>query len=133
VRKSGQTIYLLISIAALVIGSTFLFRGEGSMPAVNPVLALLVSSMVTVYFWVATRKALEVDRIRPIHDLSALIGAVGEAKTPIHEEGSVQVAGELWSAQSDQPIPEGARIRVLGRDGFILKVEAFPLPAEVQQ
>jgi membrane-bound ClpP family serine protease len=61
--------------------------------------------------------------MRPAHDLEALVGAVGEAKTSIHDEGSVQVAGELWSAKSQQSIPEGTHIRVTGRDGFRLVVE----------
>jgi membrane-bound serine protease (ClpP class) len=52
-----------------------------------------------------------------------LIGSIGEAKTEINDEGSVQVGGELWSARSDQAIPLGARVRVIAREGFILKVE----------
>ena len=54
----------------------------------------------------------------------ALVGQVGEAKTRIHEEGSVQVAGELWSAGSKSPIPAGRQVKVTARDGFILEVES---------
>ena len=39
VRRSGQLIYLAVAIGALVVGSLFLFRGEGLRPAVNPFLA----------------------------------------------------------------------------------------------
>ena len=35
-------------------------------------------------------------------DLSALVGQMGEAKTRVHKEGSVQVDGELWSARSQK-------------------------------
>jgi membrane-bound serine protease (ClpP class) len=59
----------------------------------------------------------------PVHDLEGLIGATGVAKSTISEEGSVQVAGELWSAKSDEVIPEGSQVRVVGREGFDLKVE----------
>ena len=48
---------------------------------------------------------------------------MGEAKTSIADEGSVQVAGELWSAKSEQAIPEGTHVRVTGREGFSLVVE----------
>jgi membrane-bound serine protease (ClpP class) len=68
-------------------------------------------------------KTLEVEKTRPVHDLEALIGVIGEAKTDIHADGSVQVAGELWTARSKQPVPLGSRVRVIGRDGFILEVE----------
>jgi membrane-bound serine protease (ClpP class) len=126
VRYPRQWIYLALMILALVTGSAFMFRSENWMPAVNPVLALVVSSVVSGYFWVATRKVLESERARPIHDLTTLIGAIGEAKTNVYQEGSVQVAGELWSAYSEEPISAGARVRVVSREGLILKVEAHP-------
>lgn len=123
VKKSRQPVYLGISILALVIGSVFLFRGQGWQPVVHPALAVLVSALVIGFLWLVVRKAIEAEQARPSHDLEALIGAIGEAKTDIHQEGSVQVAGELWSARSAQPIPGGARVRVVGREGLILDVE----------
>jgi membrane-bound serine protease (ClpP class) len=126
VRRSGRLIYLGISILALVVGSAFLFRGEGWRPAVDPLLALVVSVLVTGFFWIVVRKSLEAEQARPSHDLGALIGLAGEAKSEIHAEGTVQVAGELWTARSAEPIPDGARVRVTGREGFILDVEAEP-------
>lgn len=122
-RKSGNLIYLGISIVALVIGSIFLFQGVGGRPAVNPVLAIAVSTLSAGFLWFVGRKVLEVESIRPTHDLAALIGASGEAKSEIYAEGSVQVAGELWAARSQQPIPDGSKVRVIGREGFILEVE----------
>jgi len=125
VRKAGQWVYLAISILALMIGSAFLFRGEvWWQPAVNPLLALFVSLLTGGFLWLITRKTIEASLARPSHDLSALLGAIGEAKTDIHSEGSLQVAGELWSAFSDKAITEGSRVRVIGREGFLLKVEA---------
>ena len=123
VRRSGRLTFLGISILALVVGSAFLFRGEGWRPAVDPVLALLVSVLVTGFFWVVVQKTLEAERARPTHDLDALVGSLGEAKTEVHMEGTVQVAGELWTARSEEPIPDGARIRVIGREGLILDVK----------
>ena len=128
VRRTGNLIFLVISIVAMVIGSAFLFQGQGLQPAVNPILAIIVSSLTGGYFWVITRKVLEAEQIRPSHDLEALIGGTGVARTDIHEEGTVQVAGELWTASSDEAISEGTRIRVVGREGFILRVE--PLEPE---
>lgn len=122
-RRSKRQIYLAASIAALVVGSIFLFDDQGWQPAVNPVLALVVSAAAVGFLWLIAQKYLEVEQVRPAHDLEALIGAIGEAKSSIHQEGSVQVAGELWSAQSTQPIAEGTQVRVIGRDGFFLLVE----------
>jgi len=122
-RKFKNLVFLALSIAAVIAGSIFLFDQPGWQPAVNPALAVIVSVFASGLVWIVAQKALEADRVRPTHDLEALIGEMGEAKSVISDEGSVQVAGELWSAKSDQPIPEGSQVRVVGRDGFNLKVE----------
>ncbi len=64
----------------------------------------------------------------PIH-LKTFIGATGEATTDIREEGTVQLESELWSARSAEPIPAGAQVRVIGRNGFTLLVEKAGNPA----
>jgi membrane-bound serine protease (ClpP class) len=87
------------------------------------VVAVIASALVAGFLWIAVRKALEASSARPTHGLSGLIGQVGEARTRINDEGSVFVAGELWSARSEEPIPAGSSIRVLRREGFILVVE----------
>ena len=128
VRKSGQIRYLIVAIIAFLIGSIFLFRGESLwQPAVNPILALLVSILSTGFMWLVVTKVMEAELTRPTHDLEALVGKIGEVKSEVNGEGSVQVAGELWSARSsqpiDQPIQEDEEIIVTGREGFILLVE----------
>jgi membrane-bound serine protease (ClpP class) len=124
VRKSGQLIYLGISILALVVGSIYLFQGNvWWQPAVNPVLALIVSLLVGGFFWIVARKSLEAEAAPPSHDLGELIGAVGEARSNIHTEGSAQVLGEMWSVRSEVPIPTDSTVRVIAREGFILDVE----------
>ncbi len=123
-RKSGYARYLAFSILTLILGSTFLFREEAIwQPAVHPLLAAVASLLVGGFFWIATSKTLEASAARPAHDLSPLIGARGEARTEIHEEGVAFVAGELWTARSQTPIPAGTPIRVLRREGLILEVE----------
>jgi len=122
-RKTKNLVYLGLSIAAVIAGSIFLFDQPGWQPAVNPILAVVISVFVAGFTWIVAQKALEADSMMPAHDLEALVGAVGEAKTNIRDEGTVQVAGELWSATSEEAIPEGAHIKVVGRDGFSLVVE----------
>jgi len=124
VYRVGHLILLGISILVLVLGSAYLFHSViWYVPGVNPVLAASVGIATGGFFWVAARKAIDAGKERPTHDLEGLIGLTGEAKTLIHQEGSVQVAGELWSAESDEPISEGARVQIVGREGFVLKVE----------
>lgn len=123
VRRSGRAVYLVVSILALVIGSAYFFEGETAWkPAVNLVLAAVTSILAAGFFWIVASKTLEA-RASPLSfDLNNLIGATGEAKTDIHQEGSAQILGELWAVRSSQPISTGAAVRVIAREGFILEV-----------
>ncbi len=123
VQKKGRLVFLGISLLMVVVGSVFLFDSEDSWFSVNPVIALVFSGAITVSLWVVIRKAIEINSSRPAHDLHGLIGQVGEAKSVIHLDGNIYVAGEMWSARSDKEIPAGSLARVLRRDGFTLVVE----------
>ena len=123
-RRTKKIYFLVIAVVALVVGSAFLLRGERWYSlAVDPGLAIVVSIITGGLFWIITQKTLEADAAPPSHDLSTLIGSVGEAKSNIHQEGSVQVNKELWTARSNDPIEAGAKVRVIDREGFILVVE----------
>lgn len=125
-RRSGRMIFLGVMILALIVGSLFLFPGEvWYRPAVNPLLAIVVSISSGGFLWLTASKILEAEAQQPSHDLQTLVGMLGEARTNISPKGSVQVDGELWSAQSQMPIQSGAQVRVTGREGFVLEVEAI--------
>jgi len=123
IQKPKREPYLGISILLLVLGSAFLFAVDSWKPAVNPFIALVTSGLMSVFLWVVVRKTVQAAGVRPVHDLEILVGSIGEAKSKVHEEGSVYLAGEMWSAKSDTPIPDGSSIRVVRREGFILVVE----------
>lgn len=123
-RKRRDVIFLGIAIVAFELGSVYLFTPEvWWKPAVNPILAGVTIVSTSLFLWIAGIKVIEAERRTPTHDLSKLIGQVGESKTTIHAEGTVQVAGEQWSAWSDDPIPVGLPVRVTRREGLMLKVE----------
>ena len=123
-RHRRTTLNLVLTALAFVVGSVFLFR-EGSWyrPAVNPVLAIVVSLLGGGFFYMSANKSLEARSRPPTHDLGSLIGAVGEARTDVHIEGSVYVRGEMWTAFSDKKIKSGSPVKVLERQGLMLKVE----------
>jgi membrane-bound serine protease (ClpP class) len=126
IRKPKREWLLALSILGLVVGSMFLFTTEDWWrPAVDPILAFVSSVLYAGFIWIAVQKTIQAAHARPSHDLSVLIGNIGEAKTRIHTEGSVQVGGELWSARSEKSIPKGSTIKVVAREGFVLVVEKF--------
>lgn len=122
-QKPKRELYLVVSILLLIVGSVFIFPRTEEQAFVNPLVAIIASGLVAGFLWIVARKSLEATTMRPSHDLTGLVGQVGEARTTVSDEGSVFVAGELWSARSETPIPAGSPVRVLRREGFILVVE----------
>jgi membrane-bound serine protease (ClpP class) len=123
IQKPKRELYLALSILLLVVGSVFIFPRTENQAAVNPLVAIVASALVAGFLWVAVRKSMEAAGVKPSHNLDGLVGKIGEARTKVEEEGSVQVEGELWSARSEKTIPAGSTIRVLRREGFVLIVE----------
>ena len=123
IQKPKRELYLGLSILLLVIGSVFIFPRTEEGAIVNPIVAIVASGLVAGFLWIAVRKSVEAASVRPSHDLEGLVGQIGEARTKVDAEGSVQVAGELWSARSEKPIAAGNSIRVVKREGFVLIVE----------
>ncbi|MEJ5241338.1 MAG: NfeD family protein [Anaerolineales bacterium] len=127
-RLAGARRHLLLGMALLgmVAGSLFLFPNpQGTLwpPAVDAWIAIPVSLGFVLVSWVAVQKIRQAMVQRPVHDLDALIGQIGEARTRIHHEGTVYLRSELWSARSQKPIPAGRAVRVIAREGFVLLVE----------
>jgi membrane-bound serine protease (ClpP class) len=53
----------------------------------------------------------------------ALIGAEGETVSWQDGEGRVRVQGEIWLARSDAALTTGSRVKIIGRDGLVLRVQ----------
>lgn len=122
-RKYKHWHYLLPAIISIVIGSVFLFRSETGGPAINPVLASLMSVIAVVLLWIIGRKGIEALNLQPSQDLAALIDQTGVARSDIHQSGTIYAAGEEWTARSEKIIREGQVVKVVGREGLVLLVE----------
>jgi membrane-bound serine protease (ClpP class) len=124
VRKSRSWVWLIPTIALMVVGSIFLFRPEGGVGTMNPGFSAAVSIIAILLLWFIGRKSIDVIKLKPAQNLSDLIGMRGESRTDIENEGTVYVNGEEWTARSEKPIKAGTSIRVVNRDGLVLIVEA---------
>ncbi len=126
IQKPKREWALALSILGMVVGSVYLFRNAEGGVAVNPLLAVPSSLLYAGFIWIATRKTLQALHLQPTHNMNMLVGKIGETRTSVFEDGSVQVSGELWSARSKEKIPAGTHVKVVARDGFILEVETEP-------
>jgi membrane-bound serine protease (ClpP class) len=52
-----------------------------------------------------------------------LIGEVGVVRERLAPGGKVFVHGELWNAEASEPIEVGAKVRVIGVDRLVLRIE----------
>jgi len=114
---------LIVTFLLLTVGSVFLFTGANGWPRVNPLLSAIVSLLSGGFIWFSADRAIIAMQRPPVQNLDALIGKIGETRTAVHTEGSVQIDGELWSARSEKPIEARRPVRIVRREGLILTVE----------
>jgi membrane-bound serine protease (ClpP class) len=112
-----------LAIGGLVlqgIGSLFMFNGV----QVSPVIIALILVLSLAYHRYVLIPALEKSRLQPlVDDDTSLIGARGRVVSAINPVGTVNVRGELWTANSDHPLQAGEEVVVVERDGLNIFVE----------
>jgi membrane-bound serine protease (ClpP class) len=102
------------------IGSLFMFNGL----QVSPVIITLILVLSLAYHRYVLIPVLEKSRLQPlVDDDTSLIGARGRVVSAIDPVGTVNVRGELWTANSDQPLQSGEEVVVVERDGLNIFVE----------
>jgi membrane-bound serine protease (ClpP class) len=112
--RRGRIRLLLLSVLIFLIGSMLLFRGEGWLPAVNPILLLIIWPVTLGLTWLIAEKGLEAADSRPVFDLDRLVGMTGQASTDIRGQGTVYVNGEEWTAIAIRLYPPAAKSRCCG-------------------
>jgi len=123
VRRQQGGLWLLASALLISLGSIFLFESASGGPAVQPVLAIIMSALTVLLFWVGVRRGLEAQQAAPTVAAATVVGRIGETRSPVDRDGEVYVGGEMWSARADQPIAVGQRVRVRSLDGLVVEVE----------
>jgi membrane-bound serine protease (ClpP class) len=108
-------------VAALVFGSLFLFDPETGV-RVSRSLVFTVSAVFALFLLLVATLVVRGQR-RPIAvGAEAMIGEVGRAQERLAPSGTVLVHGEYWTADSDEPVDAGERVRVTAVEGLRLRV-----------
>lgn len=119
-----RTLMVILSILAFLLGAALLYRGAGWLPAVSPLLILMLSPLVVGLAWLVAAKTIAAGKIRPSFSLDRLVGMTGKVTSDIRDhQGTVYVDGEEWSAVGKGFIPAGTPVRIVRRDGLALEVE----------
>ncbi len=110
-------------VISLALGSFILFDTPEpalriSLQVLIPAI-LLASGFFVVVIWLAVKAQMR----KHYSGAESMIEGQGEARTAIDGEGKVFFQGEYWTAQSDQFIPQGAKVRIKKVEGLNLIVE----------
>jgi membrane-bound serine protease (ClpP class) len=110
-------------VISLFLGSLMLF--EGTAPGMRLSWRVLVPTVLMVSgFFVAVAGLVFRSQVsKPRTGDKGLVGEVGVAKSRLEPEGKVFVHGELWNAVAPVSIEAGAKVRVVGIDRLLLRVE----------
>ncbi|MFQ5905610.1 MAG: nodulation protein NfeD [bacterium] len=111
-------------IVSFVLGATMLVNTDLPFLRVSWYVIIPVVLVTAGFFLFGLGMVVRAHRRKPTTGKRGMVGLVGEARGPINSRrGQVLVHGELWSAVSEERIKNGDRIKVIGVDGLVLKVE----------
>ena len=114
--------FVLGGAAAFLIGTLMMFHDPGLRP---PLIAILTATLgALVVFGVVLGALLRMRRRPVVSGDAALLGGSGRVTAWQRDQGKVQVRGEYWNARAARPLSIGTAVRVIGRNGLWLLVEA---------
>jgi len=111
-------------IIAFVVGSIMLTSGAAPGMRLAWHVIVAMTTIIGGFFLYIVTLGLRAQRLKVATGAEGLIGAVGEARSPLDPRGSVFVTGELWRARTEgETINENEEVIVTGVDGLTLKVK----------
>lgn len=122
-KFGGHGALAIAGIVCLMFGTLTLVAAPIPQMAVNPWVAIAVSAGfggITVFL---VRLAVSARRRKVRLGADALVGSSASAMELLNPEGHVLVEGEIWLAVANQPVTAGAKLRVVGHDQYLLRVE----------
>ena len=109
-------------VGSLILGALVLFNSPGtpSFQRVSVPLVIGVSLVTAAIFFTILTFALRAQKAPIRTGQESLVGKIGTVRSSLSPVGSVQVAGELWTAElaeGEEPILVGARVEVVRVQG----------------
>jgi membrane-bound serine protease (ClpP class) len=108
-------------VAAILFGSLFLFDAETGV-RVSRRVVFAVAGLFSAFLILVATVVVRGQR-RPVAvGAEAMVGEIGLAQQRLAPTGTVLVHGEYWTADSDEPVDAGERVRVTAVEGLRLRV-----------
>jgi membrane-bound serine protease (ClpP class) len=110
-------------VVSLLIGSLMLFQSPDPSLRISWGVLIPAVTVTSLFFIAVIAIALKAQMRRVQGGSEGMEGEEGRAMTDIRTEGKVFIRGEYWDARSDVPVARGTKVRVIGVDHLIVKVE----------
>jgi membrane-bound serine protease (ClpP class) len=111
-------------VVSLVLGATMLVNSDLPFLRVSWTVIIPVVVVTVGFFVFGLGMVVRAHRRKPTTGKRGMLGLAGDVRESVSAGGGqVMVHGELWSAVSADTIEKGERVKVIGIDGLVLKVE----------
>lgn len=111
-------------VISFALGALLLFDTPDSDVRVGYGVVIASTAAIVLFFGYVLFYLIKAQKLQPQTGMEGIIGEQGVAASDISETGKVYIMGEYWDAESDQPISNGEKIKVVeSKKGFKLKVE----------
>jgi membrane-bound serine protease (ClpP class) len=130
VKAAAHGALSVAGLVCFVFGSLLLYSPPGrpspTLPEVSVATPVLVAAVAIgmLFSLLVVRTAIRLSGRAPITGSQRLSGATGLSSTSLDPDGTVHVAGQMWSAHLRAGrMDPGQPVRVVGRKGLVLEVE----------
>ena len=113
----------IAGVISLILGSVMLVDLPSDWISISWASILVVVGATVLFFVGVLSYAVKAQLAKVRTGIEGLVGEEGVAKTDVHKRGRVQVHGELWNAESDEPIAPGERVVVVSVKGMTVTVK----------
>ncbi|HTP41755.1 MAG TPA: NfeD family protein, partial [Nitrospiria bacterium] len=109
-------------IVAMFLGSVMLMKSQ--LPYLRISLKVIIPSVLgtALFFLFVVGMAVRTFGAKPVTGREEMIGGHGVARSDLAPMGTVFVHGELWEADSSEPVRQGEEVEVTAVEGLRLKV-----------
>jgi membrane-bound serine protease (ClpP class) len=114
-------------ILSFVLGSLFLFDAPAEELAVDRSLIVTAALCVSAFMLLVGTLAVRTWRQRPTTGREGMMGEIGEVRERIAPRGKVWLHGEYWTAESEEELEVGQKVRVIGINHMVLRVRKATL------
>jgi membrane-bound serine protease (ClpP class) len=109
-------------VVAFVLGSVMLMDTELQAYQISlPIIAAFAVASAGIFFY-ALAAIIQARHRRVTTGTESMVGANAAAMEDFEGKGRVRAFGEIWNAESEQPIKKDSQLTITGVDGLTLKV-----------